>query len=259
MPPIEHKMADDGIAVLTFNRPQARNALTWEAMQAFQVALEALRGTPGLRALILTGAQGAFCSGGDLVELHDYPTALDGARLAGLMGDTLAYLEALPVPTIAAIEGPALGGGAEIALACDLRVMADGATFGLMHVRLGIIPAWGGRQRLVGYARALELLTLGEVLNAQEAVSRGLANRHVDQGQALGEAPELARSIAARDADAVQAIKRFLRAGQTLPFEESLTAERAEFPPLWAAPAHLKASAGFLAGKNGRARDHVRS
>ncbi|HSB89960.1 MAG TPA: enoyl-CoA hydratase/isomerase family protein [Anaerolineales bacterium] len=250
---IRFEIPVDGIARLTLHRPESRNALTWEAMRLFAAAVEAAHAASGLRALIVSGAGAAFCAGGDLLELDGFPSRADGARLSAIMAVALDRLEALPVPTIAAIEGPALGGGAEIALACDLRVMAEGASLGMMHIRLGITPAWGGGQRLLalaGYARALEWLTAGRVLSASEAFDTGLANRVVPRGQALDEAEALAGAITANDPAAVRAVKRFLRGGLTLPAAEAAAAERAEFPDLWAAPAHLEASASFVARRN---------
>jgi enoyl-CoA hydratase/carnithine racemase len=244
-----------GLAHVVFDRPQARNALTWEAMRQFAEAVSAAQTIPDLRCLIVTGRPEAFCAGGDVFELDAYPTRVDGARLSALMAEALDRLEALPIPTIAAIEGPALGGGAEIAVACDIRIMAEAATFGMMHVRLGITPAWGGGQRLLrltGYARALEWLTIGRVLTAQEAFSYGLANRVVGKGHAMAEASAVAQSIIANDPASVQAAKRLLRAGILLAPESAAKAERAEFPDLWAAPAHLAASAAFLASRNHR-------
>lgn len=239
----------EGVAVLRINRPGARNALTWEAMEAFAQAVEHAHTDPHLRALVLTGSDGTFCAGGDLYELHNYPTYADGERLATIMGEALDRLEDLPAITVAAIEGHALGGGAEIALACDLRVMAEGTQFGLMHVRLGICPAWGGGQRLlrmVGYSTALEWLALGRVLTAEEAAAHGLASRVVPRGQALQAALDLAGQIAAQDPGAVRGVKRLLRAGLTLPPEEAAAVERSVFPQLWAAPAHLQASERFV-------------
>ncbi len=239
----------EGVAVLRINRPETRNALTWEAMEAFAQAIERALTEPDLRALVLTGSDGAFCAGGDLYELHDYPTYADGLRLATLMGEALQVLESLPAITIAAVEGYALGGGAEIALACDLRVMAEGTQFGLMHVRLGICPAWGGGQRLlrtVGYSTALEWLVLGRVLSAKEAAAHGLANQVVPGGQALSAALELAGQVAAQDAGAVRGIKRLLRASAALAPAEAAAVERSVFPELWAAPAHLEASRRFV-------------
>jgi len=243
----------DGIARLIIDRPEARNALTWEAMRLFAEAVETAHASPQVRALIVTGGDQSFCAGGDLYELDGFPSRADGARLSAVMATALDRLEALPIPTLAAIEGPALGGGAEIALACDVRVMAEGASLGMMHVRLGITPAWGGGQRLLalaGYARTFEWLTAGRVLTAVEAAEAGLANRAVPRGQALVEAVSLAGVMAAHDPGAVRAVKRFLRAGVASSPAAAAAAERSEFPGLWAAPAHLEASAAFLARRN---------
>ena len=261
MHPIEVHIPDNGIGTLTLNRPSVRNALNWEAMYAFAEAVEVAHNSPDLQALIVTGSEGAFCAGGDLYELDRYPSRLDGVRLTTIMGDALDRLEELPCPTIAAIEGPAMGGGAEIALACDLRVMAESAILGLMHVRLAICPAWGGGQRLmrlVGYARALAWLAAGRVLSAAETLACHLTNLLTPDGQALKGALELATSITRNDSSAVQAIKRILRAGLTLPSAEAAAAERSELPDLWAAPAHLKASERFVSRKKQRVAVGVR-
>lgn len=249
--------AAEGVGLLTMNRPQLRNALDWEAMDAFGQAVEQLGRDSAMRALVITGANGSFCSGGDLYELDQFPTRLDGARLASVMGDALNALEQLPFPTLAAIEGPALGGGAEIALACDLRVMAEDASLGLMHIRLGITPAWGGGQRLlrlVGYPVAMEWLTTGRVLRGPQAFEHQLANRVVPAGEALETALSIASEIAARDPASVRAVKQLLQAGQRSSFSEALATERSLFPDLWAAPAHLEASTRFVSRKNHRTR-----
>jgi enoyl-CoA hydratase len=247
----------DGIGQITIQRPEARNALTWQAMEEFSEAVDRAAATPDLRAVLVTGSGGAFCAGGDLFELDGYLTRLDGVRLSALMADALDRLEAIPVPTIAAIEGPALGGGAEIALACDLRVMADGASLGMMHVRLAISPAWGGGQRLlrlVGYARALEWLAAGRVFAASEALEAGLASRTAARGQALLEARALAELLAANDIGAVRVAKSIIRAGVSLPPAEAARLERDLFADLWAAEAHREASAAFVARRNHRPR-----
>jgi enoyl-CoA hydratase len=247
---IEWITESPSVAILRLHRPEARNALTWSGMDLFAQAVRRAASSDHLKALIITGAGDAFCSGGDLFELHDYLEREDGLRLAGGMGAALDALEALPFPTIAAIEGPALGGGAELALACDLRVAADGASLGLMHVRLAITPAWGGGQRLlrlVGYGRAFEWLTTGRVLSAEEAYAFGLINRRTGRGQALDEARALAEALVARDPAAVRAVKRLLRAGLTLPYPEAMQSEREEFPDRWASAAHRAASAAFVA------------
>jgi enoyl-CoA hydratase len=226
-------------------------------MQSFAEAVQWAHEEPDLRALIVTGADGAFCAGGDLYQLDGFLHYQDGVRLSAIMTDALTQLRELPVPTLAAMEGAAMGGGAELALACDVRVMAEDAILGLMHVRLGIAPAWGGGQRLlylVGYARALEWLATGRELNAEEALEYGLANHLAPSGQALPEAMALARAFAEQDPQAVRAIKSFLRAGLRLPAAEAAQVEQKTFPALWAAEAHIKASKRFVARRNRRTR-----
>ncbi len=249
---------ENSIATVALNRPQALNALTWEAMQRFSESVTALENMQGLRAVVVYGTGGAFCSGGDLHELHQYPEHEDGARLAAVMGEALDRWARLPCPTIAAIEGPALGGGAELALACDLRVMAQDSTFGMMHLKLAITPAWGGGQRLlrlVGYARALEWLVSAKVLSAQDALEHGVANAVTRVGRALSEALRLAERIVRYDPDAVQAAKRLLRAGLHFSVGEALQMERDEFAPLWAGQAHHEASERFVSRKNERSQE----
>jgi enoyl-CoA hydratase len=255
MTPIQFQTSQNGVGIITLNRPHVRNAMNWEAMHTFAEKIETIHNHADINALIVTGEGGAFCAGGDLYELDNYPCFQDGVRLSKTMGDALKQLEELPCPTIAAIEGPAMGGGAEIALACDLRIMAESAILGLMHVRLAICTAWGGGQRLlrlVGYARALAWLAAGRILTATESLAHHLATHLTPDGEALSEAKQLAYDFAQNDRAAVRAIKRFLRAGVTLPSDQAEAAEKRAFPYLWAAPAHLEASKRFVSRKKRR-------
>jgi enoyl-CoA hydratase len=247
--PLILELVEPGIGLLMVKRPDVRNALNWEAMEAFSARVEEAHQLDELMVLILTGYGKSFIAGGDLKELHGFSTEADGRRLGDMMRTVLNRLEALPCPTIAAINGPARGGGAEVALACDLRVMETGADIGLVQVTLGLTPGWGagGRLlRLVGYSRALELLTTGRVLGAEEALVMGLVNQVAPVGEGLEEAIALARRIATQPLATVQAIKRLLRAGVSMPPETASAVEQAEFPPLWASEEHLKAVEHFL-------------
>lgn len=247
----------DGTAVITFNRPEARNALTLVMMRAFAGAVERLAGLCAagseVRAVVLTGAgTQAFCSGGDLLELSAHPSE-DGARqMITLVGDALYRLEHLPVPVLAAVNGYALGGGAEITLACDLRVVDAQARIGFPQGRLALVPGWGGGQRLlrlVGYARALDYLLRAHTLDAAEMRAVGLATHVADEGKALDAARGLAAQFAAAPPDVVRATKTLLRAGLTRPYDEALHIERDLFPPLWAAEPHVQAVERFLSKK----------
>jgi len=249
MSEIQFEVDAQGIGLLTFNRPRVRNALNWSAMRAFADAVELAHDACNLRALIVTGAGQTFVSGGDIAELQAYPSRADGLRLATLMGDALARLEALACPTIAALNGPARGGGAEIAVACDMRVMAEDADIGFVQAKLGIVTAWGGGQRLlraVGYSRALDLLATGRVLSAVEALMLRLVNVIAPVGQALAAARALAEQIAANPPDATQAAKRILRLSLAHTEGLAMESERAEFPPLWDSEFRREAVRKFL-------------
>ncbi len=242
-----------GVAQITVARPRVRNALDWETMEAFAAAVHTLEGAADVRAAVLCGAGGTFLSGGDLRALHGAVTEAEGARLVRVMSDALDALEALPFPVIAALDGAARGGGAEVALACDVRLMAEDATLGFVQISLGLMPGWGGAGRLlrtVGYGRALLWLTTGRILTAEEACRHHLVEQLAPPGGALPAALDLAQRIAERHPPAVRAIKRTLRAhlaSASLP--EAVAVERAAFLPLWTDEYHLQAVERFLARK----------
>ncbi len=239
-----------GLVTFTINRPQARNALDLATQNQFLEALHEVTQDSSTRVLIITGAgEQAFCAGGDLLELAQYTDESDGEILTSIMGDALNLLENAPFPSIAAINGDAFGGGCELALACDLRLIAPHAKLSFVQLRMGLTPGWGAGQRLlrlVGYSQSLYLLLSAQAQTAAAALQLGLVNQVVDEGSVLAAAHHLAAGIAALDQAGVAAVKRVLRYGLTLPYPEAQAAERAEFPPLWAAPAHLAAVEAFL-------------
>lgn len=239
-----------GVGVITVNRPEVRNALNRAAMRAFASAVVQAENDAGLRVLIVTGAGGqAFISGGDVRDLHAEPTQTAALRQHDLMVSTLTRLAGLPVPVIAAIEGPARGGGCEVALACDLRIIAEDATLGFAQISMAVTPGWGGAARLfalVGYARAIDLLLTGRVVTAQEALTLGLVNYLCPLGKALHMAVMVGEHIAAMPPLAVRGIKDVLRGYLTLPAEAARAREREVFARLWASADHIEASAAFL-------------
>ncbi|MEX2143299.1 MAG: enoyl-CoA hydratase/isomerase family protein [Anaerolineales bacterium] len=248
MQAIEFATDTNGVGTLTVNRPEVRNALDWDAMRDFAEAIARAIKLPELRALIITGAGPTFVSGGDLRALEPYSKRRDGMRLAVIMGKALQHLRALPCPTIAAINGPAIGGGAEIASACDQRVIDEAASIGFVHARLGITTAWGGARyllQLVGYPMALELLATGRVLGAQEAKDIGLVDHVTVPGGALQAARDLAQQMAQHPIDAVRAAKRLLRFGLANPLVAK-HAERRLFAALWDTEYRRQAVARFL-------------
>ena len=236
------------IGVLRVQRPEVHNALDWESMQSFSKLVKQAHKSKELRALIVTGEGRSFVSGGDLKVLADYPKRRHGLRLSRIMSRALERLKALPIPTIAAINGPARGGGAEIAVACDLRVIAENADIGFVHSQLGITTAWGGARyllQLVGYPKALDMLATGRVLKPQEALSLGLVDEIVAKGGALESAKAIARQMGAHPREAVQAAKRLLKFAIAYPGAANL-AESQVFASLWDSDYRRKAVEKFL-------------
>ena len=257
---LEIERFDSGICQITFNRPAKLNALDWPSMRAFKSAIEDLMRDcesedldRAPRMVVLTGAgERAFCSGGDQEKLHTFLSRKDGEALAGTMGDALRLLEELPIPSLAAVNGFALGGGSEIALACDLRVVDENVKFGLVHARLGLIPGWGAGQRLlrlVGPGRAAEMMFSAGAYGADELKAMGLTSQISPPGKALEVAMQMAQKIAALDPATVRSIKALLKAGREQAYSQALDFERSMFPELWCADAHVKAVERFLAGK----------
>lgn len=221
----------DGVALVVLNRPQAMNALSRRLKEELEeVFAQRLAEDDGVRVVIVTGAgDRAFCAGADLKERSGEappPAAFFRAQQAThRLFDRIAGFDR---PVIAAINGVALGGGAELALCCDVRLMADTARIGLTEVKLGAIPAGGGTQRLprlVGASRAKELIFSGSVLTAQEACDAGLASRAVAAAELMGEARSLADRIAAQPPLAVQFAKRSIDRGLNGPLEAGLEYE----------------------------------
>ena len=189
----------DPLAIVTINRPDKLNALNAATVAEVREAFEALRTDGGVRGVILTGAgEKAFIAGADIGELSEM-TPLSGTETSRQGQATLRLIETMPKPVIAAINGFALGGGLEFALACHMRIASDNAKLGLPEVKLGIIPGYGGTIRLprvVGRGRALELILTGDMIDAQEAYRIGLVNRVVAQSDLIATAEQLLRTVA---------------------------------------------------------------
>jgi enoyl-CoA hydratase len=196
----------DGIAHLTLNRPQVRNALNRELCNELSQCLDELEERSGVRALIVSGAGGqAFAAGADIAELK---ARTHREALLAHTQRTLQQLADFQKPTIAAIEGYALGGGLELALACDIRVASKNAKFGMPEVSLGIFPSAGGTlrlQQLVGLGRAKELIFTGRIFSSDDALAYGLIETLADE--AMPQAQILAKQIVANDALALQVAK----------------------------------------------------
>ncbi|MGW5384304.1 enoyl-CoA hydratase/isomerase family protein [Nocardia sp. NPDC003963] len=229
---IELELAD-GLAVVTINRPQARNAIALDTMDELDKAID---GAAGARALVITGAgDRAFVSGGDLKELAALRTVEQAAAMANRMREVCDKIAAFPGPVIAALNGHALGGGAEVAVAADIRIAADDIKIGFNQVALAIMPAWGGAERLsrlVGRGRALLLAGSGEILSAADAERHGLVDRVLPRAEFEEGWRVLARALANPSAEA---IKRVVDGA-------SPAAAVAAFAELWVADAHWVAA-----------------
>jgi enoyl-CoA hydratase len=224
---------EEGIRVVTVDRPEKLNALNAQVLEELGREIEAARSNGDLRCLIVTGAgEKAFIAGADIAELAKL-TPIEGREHSRRGQALLDQIESLPVPTIAAINGYAYGGGLELAMACAMRVASENARMGLPETSLGIIPGYGGTQRLarqVGRARALELvLTSEKGLTAAEAERIGLVNRVVPAGQTLPAAVEIARKIRANGPTACQYALEAIRRGLDMPLAEGQVLEATLF------------------------------
>lgn len=217
---------DGEVAVVTVDRQAALNALNQEVLVELGTAFDLAGSDGAVRALVITGAGRAFVAGADIGALRDLGDAFAG-RDTSLSGqDVTDSLAALPFPTVAAINGFALGGGLELALAADLRVAAPGARLGLPEVGLGLIPGFGGTQRLprlIGLGRALDLILTGRHVSAEEALQLGLVNRVADD--ALAAALELARQAARNAPIALGLAKEAVVRGLDVTLEQGLEIE----------------------------------
>ncbi len=254
-----HSALDGAVLTITLHRPQCRNAVDGPTALALRQAFQAFEADAGARVAVLTGGGGQFCAGADLKALGD-PTLRNAVEPSGSapgpMGPTrMAFAK----PVIAAIEGHAVAGGLELALMCDLRVAARGATFGVFCRRWGVPLIDGGTVRLpriVGMGRALDLILTGRPVGADEALAIGLATLVVDDGQALAAAQALAARIAAFPQACLLADRASAFAQWELPLAEALRREGAGGYPVIAAEAVAGAarfSAG--AGRHGRFGD----
>ncbi len=223
---VRRRSDGDGVEIVVLQNPPV-NALSTAVLADLGRAVDELGHLDGLRAVIVTGDGTYFSAGADLKEMATIDLARAREIVAGGQA-LLRRLEGLPVPVVAAINGLAVGGGLELALACDLRLGGDAAKLGAPEVSYGLMPAYGGTQRLprlVGPAKARELVFTGALLPAAEALRIGLLNRVVPSGQELRAARDVAHTIAAKAPRAVAAAKRAIAEGLDRPLSEGLAYE----------------------------------
>jgi enoyl-CoA hydratase len=240
--------AEGGIATLTINRPDKLNALNAATIADLGSAIDEVRARKDISALIVTGAGRAFIAGADISELSK-ETAISARELA-LKGQRIFRLfETSPKPVIAAVNGFALGGGCELALACHIRIASEHAKFGQPEVKLGLCPGYGGTQRLariVGKGRALQLLLTGETIDAAEAYRIGLVNRVVAADALLPTASEMLRQILSNGPLAIASCIEAVNLGLDLPLEGGLALEASHFGLLAATDDMREGTKAFL-------------
>lgn len=244
-----------GIYLLTVNRPQALNALNSVTLDEIGAAADVIARDAGARVALVTGAgDKAFVAGADIAEMQNF-TQQEGAAFSERGSRAFARLEAVPVPVIALVNGYCLGGGCELALACDWIIAADRAVFGQPEVNLGVCAGFGATQRLprkIGPARALEMLTTARQVKADEALRIGLASAVVPAADLRQRGMEAARTIASKGPLAVRCSKDAVHRGADLELAAGLALESELFGRCCASPDQKEGMAAFLQKRSAR-------
>ncbi|GED21657.1 enoyl-CoA hydratase-related protein [Halomonas halmophila] len=239
----------DGIVRLTLTRPQALNALNSDLIAELERVLVDLESRSHLRAVLITGAgDKAFVAGADITEMRD-KTPQQARDFAARAQATIKRLESLPVPVVALVNGFCLGGGCELALACDWAVASDNAVFGQPEVQLGVIPGFGGTQRLprrVGPAMAIDLVTTGRKIDAAEALRIGLVNRVMTQSELEDYVVELTRQLGGNGPQAVRSAKQAVHEGMDQDQDTALALENSLFALCFAGDEQSEGMTAFV-------------
>lgn len=221
----------ESIAIVTISRPQALNALNSEFFREMNAWLDEVGKNPDIRVMILTGEGKAFVAGADIAEMADMGPE-EGKKFSLTGQATFQRIEDISIPVIAAVNGFALGGGCELAMACDIRIASVNAKFGQPEVNLGLIPGYAGTQRLsriVGLSNALYLLMTADMIPAAEAFRMGLVQKVTEPEQLLEEAWNMARKISSKGPLSVKNVKKVTREGMELPFADACSLEAEYF------------------------------
>ncbi len=245
------------LARVTLHNPPA-NVLNLAVLKELEQVLNELEEDDYVRVVIITGTGRFFCAGADVNELAHLRSAHGGSEFAVRGQSLFNRIERLNKPVLAAINGTCVGGGLELALACHVRVAAEGIQLGLPEVKLGLIPGFGGTQRLprvVGASKAAEMILTGESLSAEEARRIGLVSRVVPSRDLLDQTAALASQIASRGKDAVEAALHAIRGGLDIPLSEGLAREAELFGRLCATPEKQEAVQAFLEKRQAKFAD----
>lgn len=249
---------EDDIAVVTINRPKSLNALNSETLAELGDIASQIEDSKEVKVLILTGSgQKAFVAGADISEMVN-ATPQEGRAMALLAAETFNRLENMPQVTIAAVNGFALGGGCEISMACDIRVASDNAKFAQPEVNLGILPGFGGTQRLprlIGKGRAKELIFTTDRIDAEEAYRIGLVNKVVSQEQLLDFCKEMAKKIISKASFGVTLAKQAVNIGMDTDLQSGLKLEANLFGLAFSTHDKAEGMAAFLEKRNAELTD----
>ena len=220
------------VAVIQINRPQKKNSLNTELRHEMESVMREIAADTKQRAVILTGGEEIFCAGADISEIAGTVSAEAAYQHAREFQILFEQLEALPQPVIAAVSGYALGGGCELALACDFRIASDTARFGLPEIKIGAFPGGGGTQRLprlIGTAKAKEMILIGDPITAEQALAVGLVMKVTPKAKLMGEANALAAKLASLPRLALQASKMLINRSQEMDLASGLELEARSF------------------------------
>lgn len=227
------KYREDGaVATIRLNRPQKKNSFNAEMRHELEILLQELARKPAVRVLTITGGEEIFCAGADISEIEEAQSAESAYAHAREFQVLFEQVEALPQPVIAAVSGYALGGGCELALACDFRIASETARFGLPEIKIGAFPGGGGTQRLprlIGAAKAKEMILIGEPITAEQALAVGLVSKVTGKEKLMAEANRLAATLAALPRLALQASKMLINRSLEMDLTSGLELEARSF------------------------------
>jgi len=241
---------EENIALITLNRPDSLNALNLKLAQELEQVADEIAADESVRVVIITGAGRAFSAGADIKEMMSPETASLGTQLA--KGKPLTFfskIENLDKPVIGAINGLAIGGGCELALVCDMRIASTAARFGFGEIKIGVIPAGGGTvrsPRLIGIAKAKEMLFFGDPIDAEEAYRLGLVNKVVPPESLLDEAKKWANTLSQRPPLALKAAKSCVNVGMQMPLSAAIDFEAREAAILFKTEDREEGMSAFL-------------
>ncbi|KJS84475.1 MAG: crotonase [Peptococcaceae bacterium BICA1-8] len=240
---------EEGILTITINRPKVLNALNTETLNEIRTAIKEARESDAVKVVIITGAgEKSFVAGADIAQMRDLEV-LEGRTMTMLGQDVFSEIENLDKPVIAAVNGYALGGGCEMAMACDIRIASKNAKFGQPEVNLGIIPGFGGTQRLprlIGKGRAKYYIFTSEMITAQEAYNFGLADKVVDPEELMVKVKEAAKALMAKAPVAIMMAKRAINNGIDMDLDSGIAYEAEAYTTTFASQDRVEGMNAFV-------------